>query len=56
MARSIMQFGPKEPLTRETITKRRRALAAVCHPDKGGSTEAMQNLNRAAEILLASVA
>lgn len=53
-ARSIMHFGPSEPLTKERITKQRRALAAICHPDKGGSNEAMQKLNRAADLLLAS--
>jgi hypothetical protein len=49
-----MHFGPAEKLTKKRITKQRQALAAICHPDKGGSTEAMQRLNRAADLLLAA--
>jgi hypothetical protein len=52
-ARAIMHFGPTETLTKERITKQRRTLASICHPDKGGSTEAMQRLNHAADLLLA---
>ena len=54
-ARTIMHFGADEPLTKEKISKRRRELAAICHPDKGGSTRAMAQLNRAAELLIASL-
>lgn len=53
-ARAVMHFGQGENLTKERITKQRRALASICHPDKGGSTEAMQRLNRAADLLLAA--
>lgn len=52
VARMVMQFGPAEPLTSEKISKQRRALAALCHPDAGGSTEAMARLNQAADLLL----
>ena len=52
IARSIMHFGPAETLTIESITKRRRELATFCHPDKGGSPEAMVKLNQAADCLL----
>lgn len=55
LARSILHFGPDESLTTEKITKRRRALAAVCHPDKGGSTEAMARLNHSTDLLLAAI-
>ena len=53
VARMVMHFGPAEPLSKDKISKQRRSLAAICHPDKGGSTEAMQRLNRAADLLLA---
>lgn len=53
MARMVMHFGPTESLSKDKISKQRRALAAICHPDRGGSTEAMQKLNRAADLLLA---
>jgi len=53
IARLVMHFGPAEPLSKDKISKQRRSLAAICHPDKGGSTEAMQRLNRAADLLLA---
>lgn len=52
IARTIMHFEPTEILTRDLITKRRRALAELCHPDKGGNPEAMIKINQAADILL----
>lgn len=52
LARRVMHFGPEEILTKERIMKQRRTLAAICHPDKGGSTEAMKQLNEAATLLL----
>ncbi len=55
IARAILHFSPDEPLWEEKITKQRRALAALCHPDKGGSTEPMQKINTAADALLASL-
>ncbi len=55
LARTIMHFGATEPLTQQKISKRRRELAAITHPDKGGSTQAMAQLNRAAELLIQSL-
>jgi hypothetical protein len=55
VARAILHFGPREQLTKEIVTKRRRALATVCHPDKGGSSEAMVRLNQAADLLLSGI-
>jgi len=51
-ARTVLHFGPNEPLSRELIQQRRRQLAGIFHPDKGGSVEQMQNINNAAEELL----
>lgn len=50
--RSILGFGPSEPLTKDVVKKRHRAYAAIVHPDKGGSTEIMQRYNVAAAALL----
>lgn len=50
--RLVMGFPPGTALTRPMVKKRQRDLAALYHPDKGGSTEAMQRLNLAAEALL----
>lgn len=55
VARAVLHFSGTEPLTKKQITQRRRELAAVCHPDKGGSDQSMQRVNRAADLLLASV-
>lgn len=54
--RIILGFGPNDVLTKDIIKARQRFLAAEYHPDKGGSTEAMQRVNDAAEELLKSVA
>ncbi len=43
--------SPTEKLSKTKITKRRRALAGLCHPDKGGSVEAMTKINQAADVL-----
>lgn len=51
VARRVMNFGDDEALDPKKIAQRRRELARHCHPDHGGSTDAMQRLNRAAEIL-----
>ena len=51
-ARYTLHFGPQESLTKEAIKNRRRKLAALCHPDQGGTTEAMQAINSAADFLL----
>jgi hypothetical protein len=55
IARGIMHFAPGEPLDQAKIQKRRRELAMLCHPDQGGSTEAMTRINQAADILLDSI-
>ncbi len=39
----------------EIVSKGFRLLAVQLHPDKGGSTEAMQRLNSAADWLRATV-
>jgi hypothetical protein len=54
-ARAALLLSPTEPINKKLITERRRALAAVCHPDKGGSDEAMQRVNRATTLLLESL-
>ena len=51
-ARYTLHFGPTEALTKASIQKRRKELAAFCHPDRGGSTEAMQAVNSAADYLI----
>ncbi len=51
-ARGVLHFGPTEKLTREIVKRRRKDLAAMCHPDKGGSVESMQRVNAAADALL----
>lgn len=55
VARRVLNFSPDEPLDREKIVRRRRELARSKHPDRGGSNEAMQAVNRAADILLKSL-
>ena len=51
IARTVLHFSPTEKLSKTKITKRRRALAGLCHPDKGGSVEAMTKINQAADVL-----
>lgn len=51
-ARTLLHFGPTDKITKKLITERRRALASLCHPDRGGSTDAMQRINQAADLLL----
>jgi hypothetical protein len=51
-ARATLLFGIDDPLSVERIKARRKELARVCHPDKGGSDEAMQAVNRAADVLI----
>lgn len=50
-ARRILGFTAMEPLTVDTVKKRYRELARKHHPDMGGSTAKMAELNRAMEIL-----
>lgn len=51
--RDVLGFGAEIKLTHKLIKERKRALAALCHPDKGGSTKAMQRIIDAANKLLA---
>jgi len=53
--RVVMGFPPSLQLTETMIKKRRRELAAIYHPDQGGSEEAMKRLNSAVTRLLAQV-
>ena len=53
--REILHFGPDEQLTVDAIKQRKRALASMVHPDKNGSTEAMQAINEAADLLTKEV-
>lgn len=50
-ARTILGFAQTQPLTVESVKERKRALASMFHPDKGGSVEAMQRVNAAADVL-----
>lgn len=50
-----MGFPPTAKLTRQLIKQRQRQLAALLHPDKGGSEEAMKRLNAATQRLLSQV-
>ena len=55
-ARALMHFSATEPLTEAIIKDRRKHLARIAHPDTaGGSTDAMARINRATEILIASL-
>ena len=50
--RSVLGFPPSVKITAEMVKDRRKELAKLFHPDKGGSHEAMQRVNAAAEKLL----
>jgi hypothetical protein len=53
-ARQILGFStraPLSPISKEEISKKRRELARKAHPDQGGSPEAMQKVNNAADLL-----
>ncbi|SDX15970.1 hypothetical protein SAMN05518669_103431 [Variovorax sp. YR634] len=52
--RDVLQFGNGAP-TRESITSRYRILASTAHPDKGGSTADMAELNQARDDALKEV-
>ncbi len=54
--RQRLLFGEREPLSPTLIRKRRAALAALCHPDSGGDTDVMAELNAAVDVLLAECA
>lgn len=55
LARMTLHFAPNDPLTQDTVKKRKKRLAELCHPDRGGSAEAMAAVNHAADILLKSL-
>jgi len=50
--RDVLGFGPDAKLTRAMVKERQRELAKLMHPDRGGSTKALQRLNAAAQALL----
>jgi hypothetical protein len=52
--RSVLGFSPGERLTTDMVKKRYRELARQHHPDVGGSTAKMQEINIAADELMAS--
>ena len=54
--RVVLGIPPSQPLTAAVIKQRRKALAAIYHPDRGGSDAAMQRINQAADALLAQLA
>lgn len=45
--RDILGFAASEFVSAQDVSNRFRRLANIAHPDKGGSHEAMTNLNRA---------
>ena len=53
--RVILGFGPEQKLTIQIVKDRKRKLAEMYHPDKGGSPEAMQRVNVAADVLIAAL-
>jgi len=53
--RVVLGFSADATLTRASIKTRERELAALYHPDCGGSDEAMKRLNMATEQLLAQL-
>jgi hypothetical protein len=50
-ARNLL--GVEDSATREEIIAAHRRLTALVHPDRGGSTAAMQEANAARDLLLA---
>ncbi len=59
LARVVLRFGPVEQLTIEKVRARKREVARDYHPDAAGgaaaATAAMQEVNAAAEVLLAEL-
>lgn len=53
--RTVLGFRDDEKLTKKSVKDRQRALAELFHPDKGGSVEAMQRVNAAAQLLLKEI-
>lgn len=54
--RQVLGFQAHEPLTREKIEAKYRALAVIRHPDRGGTQDEMVLLNRARESALQEIA
>lgn len=52
LAEARATLGVAEGATADEIRAAHRRLAATAHPDRGGSTEAMQRLNAARDLLL----
>ena len=53
--RVIFGFPADIKLTKAMVKERKRVLAGLWHPDRGGSTESMQRLNAAAAALLQEI-
>lgn len=53
--RIVLGFGADQAITVTDVKRRQRKLAALCHPDQGGNTEAMQRINTAADALLSQL-
>lgn len=51
-ARVVMGFPASLKLTPELIKERRKQLALIFHPDRGGSPDGMSRLNASADVLL----
>jgi len=47
--REVMEFGPGEIVTKETLERAYRRLRSTSHPDKGGTTEAFNAVQAAFE-------
>lgn len=45
-------LDPQTPVTRESVQRAHRKMALKYHPDKGGSSEKMQSLNDARDVML----
>jgi hypothetical protein len=54
-ARVVLGFGATIQLTEKMVKSRQRELAAVYHPDRGGSEESMKRVNLAVAALLAQI-
>lgn len=48
----LFSLDAREPLDARAIRRRYRQLASAHHPDRGGSTERMQSINAALQVLL----
>ena len=54
-ARKILGFAPGLKLTVEMVKERRKDLAKLYHPDRGGHPEQMKTINAAADALLKEI-